>query len=676
MFTQVLIFVSFGMITNISCAIGYNEFLYKYEELDFQILEERNKRSALFSFNSNSSNKKTDLEIQFKSYGKNFHLLLSEDESFQEVPVEFENSDTFVQKVRPPTKFYEGNLLDDSNASIICFLSNGSLTGKISDSNYTYFIEPADLFFNKLQPTSNKIIVYRDVDIRRRSIFPHYPKNFPEWKDLYRYPNVSLNITVENSGLDIFNQTEDLFCEIEIVADHTLYNFYQNNSDKLKAVMYYHAKFTDYVFRRADFNMDGLPDGIRIFVGKVSIYKSAESENYPMVQASTISDYLSLFTTRKQSNRHCLSIAMFYRLFAGNAIGEAFKPEFRDNKAIGGICDKPLPSYTGLGGLSFNTGVINMKFQNDKPIPLGITMLAFTHEVGHAFGSAHDPLNHPLCSPGNLKNFLMYPLASYRSINSMKFSKCSREDIKKTLLLKGSCLQNLTSTCGNGIREGDEECDCGEAKYCSLVDPCCTPSDAKPPEKPCAIRSEKGFECSPKESECCDKNCSVAGSKHMLCNSEAENCLYSFCDGKSPKCPTLRVVPEFCSSKLTCNSTSCSNSSVCEPLGLKDCLCTDLTIQCFQCCFINRCVPASELGIVDSNGKPFILQPGTSCSDGPYECDGSGNCISSNLRSETTKGLYIALVILPIFGIVLLSFALCVSCRKNSENHTLLDDNI
>ena len=43
----------------------------------------------------------------------------------------------------------------------------------------------------------------------------------------------------------------------------------------------------------------------------------------------------------------------------------------------------------------------------------------------------------------------------------------------------GSVWVSGTQTCGNGIIEGTEECDCGSTTDCGTFDPCCVASTCK-----------------------------------------------------------------------------------------------------------------------------------------------------------------------------------------------------
>lgn len=648
-----------------------NEFINNYEVIDFKIVEYKTKRVSRSTILNNKSKEEIDLELTFTSFGKRFGLLLSEDVSFSKVNVKPYNSDNFTEDDNAKAKFYEGFLHDEpQNSHVSGFILDQLFTGKVSDDNVTYFIEPANTFFNNMHGDSRKLVIFKNTDIRplQRNIFPKLSKDMPEWIVLSRSPNISKNITVENSGLDITNGTEDLFCEIEVVADHTLYIFFKKNISRLIAILYLHGKFADYIFRNTDFNMDGVVDRIRIIVSKISIYKSRNEDNYPMAQATSLSDYLTQFAFRKQESKFCLSIGMIHRKYSGMAIGEAFRAENRFEDAIGGICDEPVPNYSGFGMIYFNTGVINARFQNSTTLPLAVTLLAFTHEIAHGFGSGHDPLKHPVCSPGKpTGNYLMYPSSTYGSKNAMRFSPCSRRSVWQILLLKGGCLKYTEAKCGNGIREGHEECDCGSQDSCDLIDPCCTPYDADPPEKGCTIRSSKGYKCSPKESGCCHKNCSIVHDTKTVCYSDYLKCFISVCDGENATCPKPEKVPDsLCRPKLCINDT-CGNYTACISHGLEHCLCTqNITDECFQCCRKgNSCIPAKEFGILNSNNEPFILQPGTSCNNGKFECDFSGNCTGYFYLVETPLALYISLIVVPLFISVFLVIAICTSWKKN-----------
>ena len=112
------------------------------------------------------------------------------------------------------------------------------------------------------------------------------------------------------------------------------------------------------------------------------------------------------------------------------------------------------------------------------------------------------------------------------------WSSCSVSDLNSgfTTRSTGRCLSNIPTVtvgdpvCGNGIREGDEVCDCGSAQECT--DPCCNPAT-------CQLAS--GAQCS--AGECCSSTCQFV-SYGTQCRAASGDCdIAEYCPGDSGDCP-------------------------------------------------------------------------------------------------------------------------------------------
>ncbi|KAH3963138.1 hypothetical protein HBI56_200790 [Parastagonospora nodorum] len=195
------------------------------------------------------------------------------------------------------------------------------------------------------------------------------------------------------------------------------------------------------------------------------------------------------------------------------------------------------------------------------------------HETGHTYGAVHDctqdqcsnqnlvssqqccPLSAQTCPAG--EGFIMNP-STARGIT--RFSACSVGNVCSALgrnSVKSGCLTNnrgVTSvtgqTCGNGIVEGDEQCDCGGSAGCGN-NQCCDPQTCK---------FKSNAVCDDSNEDCC-RGCQFA-SANTVCRPSAGGCdPQETCNGTSPYCPEDKTKPngESCGDGLQCASGQCTS---------------------------------------------------------------------------------------------------------------------
>ncbi|XP_006894787.1 PREDICTED: disintegrin and metalloproteinase domain-containing protein 1a-like [Elephantulus edwardii] len=170
------------------------------------------------------------------------------------------------------------------------------------------------------------------------------------------------------------------------------------------------------------------------------------------------------------------------------------------------------------------------------------------HELGHNLGIQHD---HAACICKEKYFCLMHENITKEG----GFSNCSSQAFSRFLHeLQGECLfnkpgpvarQRRSSTCGNGVVEETEECDCGPT--CDSH-PCCEPS--------CKLKEKA--QCS--YGVCCDA-CKFKPKGHV-CRPSADECdLAEYCNGRSEKCPenTFKLDGTICGRVYYCLGGKCKS---------------------------------------------------------------------------------------------------------------------
>jgi len=159
------------------------------------------------------------------------------------------------------------------------------------------------------------------------------------------------------------------------------------------------------------------------------------------------------------------------------------------------------------------------------------------HAIGHNLGFGHDDMqassgNGDSCSCNDWHGCIMKSTVSgEEGIQPYKFSDCSFKQFQRWME-QGSalCLLNRPSelgpfgTCGNGVIDDNEDCDCGSEATCES-NPCCSPIT-------CKLKIDA--ECS--SGPCCD-NCRMKPKGTMCRHAVGECDLDEFCPGDSGECP-------------------------------------------------------------------------------------------------------------------------------------------
>lgn len=142
------------------------------------------------------------------------------------------------------------------------------------------------------------------------------------------------------------------------------------------------------------------------------------------------------------------------------------------------------------------------------------------HEIGHNFNARHPLVNGAVAKV----NAGIMGYGDAKVNNKYQFDEGNKGHIcAKLQSVDGKCMAMQTSqsaTCGNGLREGNEECECPSGKSCA----CC---------KDCKLRSFA--ECNPSETfpGCCSKQCKFE-SMAKTCDGGAGYCKKGSCVNPFP----------------------------------------------------------------------------------------------------------------------------------------------
>lgn len=273
------------------------------------------------------------------------------------------------------------------------------------------------------------------------------------------------------------------------------------------------------------------------------------------------------------------------------------------------------------------------------------------HETGHTFGAVHDctadacrdsntvnsqqccPLSSSTCDAG--QEFIMNPSTSK---NIERFSPCSIGNICSALgrnSVKSECLSNNRGVttisgerCGNGIVEGDEDCDCGGPEGCG-DNKCCNPQTCK---------FQDNAACDDSNDDCC-RECQLA-SANTVCRPSTGSCdPEEKCTGNSAYCPKDEIEEngKSCGNGLQCASGQCtSRDQQCRTI-MGSITQTNDTYACDnRNCMLSCASP--EFGANECYGINQNFLDGTPCNGGG-KC-GNGVCSSGGSVTDEVKNWF------------------------------------
>ncbi|XP_074143414.1 disintegrin and metalloproteinase domain-containing protein 2 [Sminthopsis crassicaudata] len=381
--------------------------------------------------------------------------------------------------------FYYGHVADFPK-SLVTLSTCSGIRGWLQFENFTYGIEPLE------SSTGFEHVVYQ-VRNENTDVFLYAEKDMKmnSRKSPYEFQ-------MANSQLDYLSSFSG-YLEMHVVVEKNLYEFMGSDANLVtqKIAMVTGLVSTMY----SSLNLTIVLSSLEFWIDKNKISTAGESD-----------ELLKRFLKWKESylvlRRHDVAVLLIYRN-RFKYVGATFQ---------GKLCER---SYAGIVAMYSRT------------LTLEAFSVIIAQLLGNSMGLAYDDVENCHCTRPVC---IMNPEA-VKSNGVKVFSTCSMEDFKNFVSTKkAECLQNRphldpsyrSSTCGNGILETGEECDCGLDQSCII---CCDTMN-------CKLKS--GAMCA--QGKCC-QNCQFS-ERGTQCRERADlDCdLPEYCNGSSEFCqPDLHV---------------------------------------------------------------------------------------------------------------------------------------
>lgn len=585
------------------------------------------------------------IKLAFSAFDRDFDLKLYPDDRYLDKNARIYKNKQNVSISQVKSYFYKGYDRADPSVVVMGNLAFGVFDGSMEVDDDIYYIEPSNRYLNDSEAQSHSII-YRHSDIDLSSLKISHPSNTP-CGGTTRTQQRSL-AAIQHSGIEHNTQrlhkrqggdrNPDLIrCRLNVIADYKFYDAVTDSSDDENTrVIQATASIRNFIgsgsanFERQDFDNDGVRDGIQFSIFQLDIETDAPGSEDPFSNNFLgVESFLNLHSAEDWGD-FCLSYRFTYRDFDDGVLGLAFVAAPNSN---GGICED-FTQFSG-GSRTLNTGIVTLLNYGSR-VPTAVTAITFTHEAGHNFGSQHDPATDE-CAPSDSDGgkYVMFAHAtSGAQDNNDDFSPCSINMMFPIIEDKGQgsdgCFTTADDNCGNNIVDEGEMCDCGRnfdtsTHECSN-DPCCNGTS-------CMLLISDNVQCSPQEGNCCTMNCTLKPDT-VMCREESDCALAQNCNGSVGFCPdSIPRVPENDTTFIECNDGDnvcidgeCTGT-ICISLGLQDCECTDVSLQCHLCCILPNGTCASTVNILNEdpsllpNRTGQVLDVGFPCNNFTGYCD-------------------------------------------------------
>ncbi|XP_049271971.1 disintegrin and metalloproteinase domain-containing protein 10-like [Rhipicephalus sanguineus] len=521
---------------------------------------------------SDSRQQRGVVYLRFQGFDRLFHLKLRPDASVFHKDLVVETSS--LGRVKPNIgHIYSGELIGDPSSRVHGGLHDGVFEGSIQSRWGRFYVEGAHKFFERRTPFHSVMYAAKDASMPDEgwcgvnSETARWMQELAASSKLAQEPLAKeaqrssrsqhwTNRKLLEESEELYSDMEDggsvaslakkgeptlRVCGLHIAIDHLLYKKYLelDNDDvrtreRISTLIAGHVARACEVYRRTDFQ--GIHD--------INDTKSCPKQGNDFC-LEKMDPSLLLLTTARSANYddYCLAFTWTYRDFANGVLGLAYVANATASTM--GVCDKNrlVPKDKsgkgfGLSKLSLNTGIITF-INYGAHVARVVSEITFCHEMGHNFGSPHDEPDSSPCVPKdkNAGTYIMYWQTTKGTLpNNHHFSQCSVSNMSNVIkpMLQGTskrenCFEaDSGPICGNGLVEGEEQCDCGYTET-ECQEKCCYARKNSVKARGCTLKP--GATCSTRSG--LNASCPLGKPKpnNTVCNKGRQVCIEGECLG-------------------------------------------------------------------------------------------------------------------------------------------------